>query len=145
MGYEELVELARVRGLTPNSVLFLRSITDAQKKVLLARAAVVVYTPSGEHFGIVPVEAMACRCPVVAVADGGPLESVGRDGSVGVLCEPSPGCFGAALFRLLMSGDGGVPPAQLRESMGSRAYDRCVRLFALPAFANKLEGVARAA
>ena len=36
----------------------------------------MVYTPSFEHFGIVPIEAMAAGRPVVAVDSGGPKESV---------------------------------------------------------------------
>ncbi|CAN0499507.1 unnamed protein product, partial [Scytosiphon promiscuus] len=37
---------------------------------LLGRASCVLYTPSHEHFGIVPVEAMCCGAPVVAVNSG---------------------------------------------------------------------------
>ena len=46
----------------------------------------LLYTPSGEHFGIVPLEAMHCRLPVVAVNDAGPKESV-ADGVTGFLCQ----------------------------------------------------------
>ena len=46
----------------------------------------LLYTPSGEHFGIVPLEAMHCRLPVVAVNDAGPKESV-ADGITGFLCQ----------------------------------------------------------
>eukprot|EP00656_Telonema_subtile_P040972 TRINITY_DN46070_c0_g1_i1.p1 TRINITY_DN46070_c0_g1~~TRINITY_DN46070_c0_g1_i1.p1 ORF type:complete len:131 (+),score=12.37 TRINITY_DN46070_c0_g1_i1:263-655(+) len=44
-----------------------------------------MYTPSGEHFGIVPVEAMAFGAPVIAIANGGPLESVGMGDINGLL------------------------------------------------------------
>lgn len=37
---------------------------------LLRTASCVLYTPSNEHFGIVPVEAMCCGAPVVAVNSG---------------------------------------------------------------------------
>lgn len=37
----------------------------------------VVYTPANEHFGIVPVEAMYARKPVIACNNGGPTESIG--------------------------------------------------------------------
>jgi glycosyltransferase involved in cell wall biosynthesis len=38
--------------------------------------------PGEEDFGIVPVEAMACGCPVIACRAGGVLETV-RDGGDG--------------------------------------------------------------
>jgi glycosyltransferase involved in cell wall biosynthesis len=62
-------------------VIFLRSFDDAQRNFLLTRATAVLYTPENEHFGIVPVEAMFMRRPVVACASGGPLESIGADAS----------------------------------------------------------------
>lgn len=36
----------------------------------------LVYTPSQEHFGIVPLEAMLARTPVLAATTGGPVETV---------------------------------------------------------------------
>lgn len=50
----------------------------------LYRAAEAVLMPGEEDFGIVPVEAMACGTPVVALARGGALETV-EDGVTGVL------------------------------------------------------------
>jgi glycosyltransferase involved in cell wall biosynthesis len=58
---------------------------------------------AGEHFGIVPIEAMYCQLPVVAVNDGGPTETV-VDGLTGFLCDPDPESFAevkrAPLFGL---------------------------------------------
>lgn len=87
-------------------VYFLRSFTDAQRAYLLSHSLAVLYTPSNEHFGIVPVEAMYMRRPVVACRSGGPMESVvdyhqhqqqqqaGGSASpskpTGFLCQPSP-------------------------------------------------------
>lgn len=76
-------------------VYFLRSFTDLQRSYLLSHSRAVLYTPSREHFGIVPVEAMYMRRPVVAVRSGGPKESVidyndvaVRSTATGFLCEP---------------------------------------------------------
>ena len=77
------------------------SFTDAQRGALLAAAAGVLYTPPGEHFGIVPLEAMAAGRPVIACASGGPLESVAH-GRTGFLCDPGPAAFAAAMARLLV-------------------------------------------
>jgi glycosyltransferase involved in cell wall biosynthesis len=53
--------------------------------------------PGVEDFGMVPVEAQACGRPVVALAQGGALESV-VDGVTGLLVpEPTADAFAAAL------------------------------------------------
>jgi alpha-1,3/alpha-1,6-mannosyltransferase len=73
----------------PPDVLFVPAFSAAQKAQLLTRAAAdgtVLYTPSREHFGIVPVEAMCAGAPVVASQSGGPAESV-VDGVTGFLVD----------------------------------------------------------
>jgi glycosyltransferase involved in cell wall biosynthesis len=56
-----------------------------------------VLMPGVEDFGMVPVEAQACGRPVVALAEGGAVESV-VDGVTGVLVQGrSVGAFAAAL------------------------------------------------
>lgn len=57
-------------------VLFLLSVPAKLKSMLLEAATVLAYTPSNEHFGIVPLEAMLAGVPVLAVNNGGPLETV---------------------------------------------------------------------
>ncbi|CAH0002368.1 unnamed protein product [Clonostachys byssicola] len=62
---------------SPDSrVLFLPSVPGATKDKLLRAARLLVYTPSQEHFGIVPLEAMLARTPVLAATTGGPVETV---------------------------------------------------------------------
>lgn len=58
------------------SVLFLLSVPAQLKSLLLRTAKLLVYTPSNEHFGIVPLEAMLAGVPVLAANTGGPLETV---------------------------------------------------------------------
>ena len=52
----------------------------------MRRARALVF-PGEEDFGIVPVEAMACGTPVIALGVGGALDTV-RDGETGVLVRP---------------------------------------------------------
>lgn len=58
------------------SVLFLLSVPAQLKSTLLNAATLLIYTPSNEHFGIVPLEAMLAGVPVLAANSGGPLETV---------------------------------------------------------------------
>jgi len=62
----------------------------------------IVVNPSvePEGFGRVVIEAMSLGKPVVSSNLGGPLEII-EDGKDGILCEPSPEGFSAALERLL--------------------------------------------
>ncbi|KAF6228959.1 hypothetical protein HO133_007071 [Letharia lupina] len=58
------------------SILFLLSVPSSLKSSLLNSARLLIYTPSNEHFGIVPLEAMLAGVPVLAANSGGPLETV---------------------------------------------------------------------
>lgn len=97
--HRELETLADSLGLThatartaptalaiPNTieVLFLLSVPGPFKSTLLRNAKLLIYTPTNEHFGIVPVEAMQHGVPVLAANTGGPLETV-LDGKTGWL------------------------------------------------------------
>lgn len=83
-------------------VWFLPSFTDQQRSALLAASLALLYTPVNEHFGIVPLEAMAACKPVIACNSGGPRESI-IHGKTGFLCEPTPQSFAVAMRRLLVS------------------------------------------
>jgi glycosyltransferase involved in cell wall biosynthesis len=64
------------------------------------RAALCLYAPIAEPFGLVPLEAMACGTPVVAVAEGGVPESM-VDGVTGRLVARDPQAFCDAVRALL--------------------------------------------
>ena len=59
-------------------VIFLPSLPGPLLHALLQNPSVkaLLYTPTNEHFGIVPLEAMASGVPVLATNTGGPMESV---------------------------------------------------------------------
>lgn len=65
-------------------MLFLLSVPTQLKAMLLNAATMLLYTPSNEHFGIVPLEAMLAGVPVLAANSGGPLETI-VDGETGWL------------------------------------------------------------
>ncbi|RKO94022.1 alpha-1,3-mannosyltransferase ALG2-like protein, partial [Blyttiomyces helicus] len=104
------------------NLLFLPSFTEDQRTYLLSTSLCLLYTPSNEHFGIVPVEAMYARLPVVAVDSGGPRETV-AEGVTGRLVEPEPHAFADAVVGILGAGKIG------REEMGRKGRERVVERF----------------
>ncbi|XP_072172780.1 alpha-1,3/1,6-mannosyltransferase ALG2-like [Diadema setosum] len=128
--YEELVALSEQHGLGDH-VTFLRSFSDAQKLTLLDNCTCLLYTPSNEHFGIVPIEAMYMNRPVIAVNSGGPLETIAHK-QTGFLCEPTAASFASAMERFAREPD-------LRDRLGRAGRDRVINNFSFRAFGNKLE------
>lgn len=66
--------LKKVAGKSKN-ILFLGYITDEQLKAVYSNATAFIF-PGIEDFGLVPIEAMACGCPVLAYNGGGLKETV---------------------------------------------------------------------
>lgn len=127
--YEELNLVAKKLNIS-DQVTFLRSFSDEQKVTLLRNCTCVLYTPSNEHFGIVPLEAMYMRCPVIAVNSGGPLESVANN-VTGFLCDPLPNQFAEAMEKFVRNPD-------LKRTMGAAGKARVVEKFSSEAFSEKL-------
>lgn len=73
--HKELKKLTESLSIS-DKVIFKFSITNSERKELLSLAQALLYTPENEHFGIVPVEAMYMKCPVIACNTGGPKESI---------------------------------------------------------------------
>jgi alpha-1,3/alpha-1,6-mannosyltransferase len=116
-----------------NRVAFALSPSSEERDGLLARSRVVIYTPAGEHFGLVPLEAMAMGRPVVAANLGGPTETV-VDGLTGFLCPPSAEAFADALSTL-------VSRADIAQAFGSAAREHVGRHFSLDVFGQELWNV----
>jgi glycosyltransferase involved in cell wall biosynthesis len=92
-------EQARLQARAGSDVRFLgwRSNEDIRE---LYRQSAATLLPGVEDFGMVPVEAQACGCPVVALGSGGAGETV-VDGDTGVLVvDPSPEAFAEGLHRV---------------------------------------------
>jgi alpha-1,3/alpha-1,6-mannosyltransferase len=118
-----------------DSVTFVRSFTDAQKRTLLEACSAVLYTPTNEHFGIVPLECMAAFRPVIACASGGPLESVKTSPEherAGFLCAPEPQAFAEAMMAV-------VSDAPRARQMGRNGYAHVRSLFSRDVFARDLD------
>jgi glycosyltransferase involved in cell wall biosynthesis len=92
-------EAPRLRRLAGSNVEFLGRRSDEELRTLYQQASALLL-PGIEDFGIVPVEAQACGCPVIATGTGGATETV-VDGETGLLVdEPSAAGFADALARV---------------------------------------------
>ena len=127
--YKELKKIVQQSDLERH-VTFLPSFSDRQKISLLHGCLCVLYTPSNEHFGIVPLEAMYMQCPVIAINSGGPLESVVHK-VTGFLCEPDPVRFSEAMDQF-------IHKPSLKATMGLAGRARVAEKFSAEVFAEQL-------
>ncbi|WFD21588.1 hypothetical protein MEQU1_000241 [Malassezia equina] len=127
-------------------VLFFPSYPGALLHALLhaPSARALLYTPTDEHFGIVPLEAMACGLPVLATNTGGPLETVvdaaldARGvpqvrGATGLLRPPNAEAWAVAAAAILSWS------ADTRATMAEAARMRVASRFSVRAMAVDLD------
>lgn len=130
--YNELIGLADELHLT-KQIKFLQSPSDTIKMSLLNRCEALLYTPENEHFGIVPLESMYCRKPVIAVNSGGPTETIINE-STGFLCEKDEEAFAKAMV-------GFVKDRTLGQRMGQMGRKRVQQKFSFEAFTDQLDSI----
>ena len=68
-------ELSYLRTIAGSNIQFLGWVSDEEVRSHYARCRALVF-PGEEDFGIVPLEAQAMGCPVIALGKGGALETV---------------------------------------------------------------------
>jgi len=68
-------EMPYLRTIAASNIQFLGWVADEQVRSHYARCRALVF-PGEEDFGIVPLEAQAMGCPVIALGKGGALETV---------------------------------------------------------------------
>jgi glycosyltransferase involved in cell wall biosynthesis len=88
VGPAEPEELREWRARAPRGVAIRGVLTGRDLAEAYRGAAVAVFAPHGEEFGLAPLEAMASGVPVVAWRDGGLPETV-VDGETGYLVNDS--------------------------------------------------------
>ncbi|KID96343.1 mannosyltransferase, partial [Metarhizium majus ARSEF 297] len=126
-------ELGSAASPPDAQVLFLLSVPGALKAALLRTARLLVYTPANEHFGIVPLEAMLARVPVLAANTGGPVETV-ADRETGWLRDPAD----APAWTDVMARCLALPDDQLA-AMGDAGRRRVRELFGRDKMAQTLD------
>ena len=118
---EHLEQLARYLGISQH-VYFTGRVSDADRDRLYKIADVAVYPSLYEPFGIVALEAMAARVPVVVSNAGGLPEVVQHDttGTVTYLNDPDSLAWGIA--RVLKN-------PEMANKMAGMAYQRVYNVF----------------
>lgn len=132
--YIELTDLAAELDIE-DKVTFMKSPKDIEKVSLLYNCKALIYTPSNEHFGIVPLEAMYYRKPVIAVNSGGPTETVVNE-VTGFLCQPHSQSFANAMSKLIQN-------PELCDRLGDAGLKRFESKFSFDAFTEQLDGILR--
>ena len=122
----------RTHGLATQVELRL-SPSEDERRALLASCRLLLHTQPGEHFGYAPVEAMAAGRPVIAIASGGPAETV-KDGETGILCAPTSDAIADAMARLL--GDDATAAC-----MGRAGRARVAARFSRATFGARLDAI----
>ncbi|CAG9567920.1 unnamed protein product [Danaus chrysippus] len=128
----ELTDLTAELDLE-EKVTFMKSPRDLEKVSLLYNCKALIYTPSNEHFGIVPLEAMYYSKPVIAVNSGGPTETIVNE-VTGFLCEPTSESFAKAMFTLMTD-------PELCRKLGEAGRKRFDTKFSFEAFTNQIDGI----
>lgn len=96
----ELEQLAHDLGIS-NLIKFLGWQNRGQIKDLIHGCSLLVLPSRAEAFGIVLLEGLACRKPIVATATDGIPEII-QDGLTGILVEPEdPGALSEAILEML--------------------------------------------
>ncbi|KAA3467757.1 alpha-1,3/1,6-mannosyltransferase ALG2 [Gossypium australe] len=126
---DELKSLADRNGVA-GQVNFVTSCSTAERNSLLSECLCVLYTPTDEHFGIVPLEAMAAHKPVIACNSGGPVETI-KNGETGFLCDPSPKDFALAMAKFIQD-------PEMAKRMGERARQHVNESFSTTTFGQRL-------
>ncbi|KAK6915159.1 Glycosyltransferase subfamily 4-like, N-terminal domain [Dillenia turbinata] len=129
---EELRKLVEREGLS-DRVNFITSCSTFERNKLLSECLCVIYTPTDEHFGIVPLEAMAACKPVIACNSGGPVETI-RNGETGFLCDPTPHDFALAMAKY-------IKDPQMAEKMGRDARHHVSESFSTRTFGKRLNQI----
>jgi len=91
--------VTHLRSIAGPTIEFVGEVDNTTKFQLMSQARGFIFPSDNEDFGIVPVEAMALGCPVIAFKSGGATETV-VEGKTGLFFDDlTPDSCAAALKR----------------------------------------------
>jgi len=114
-------------------IAFESQLSDRDLGTRYGRVLATVCASRMEPFGLTALESMACATPVVAIKEGGFLETV-VDGETGLLVDPTPEALAAGIARLASN------PAEA-ERLGSQARAHVLRGWTWAQSARRLEDI----
>ena len=105
-----------------------------QKEALLRQADIFVFPTYYETFGLVNLEAMEYKLPVISTNEGG-IPDIVKDGENGLICEKqNPVSLADCIAKLL-------DDEELRVKMGSAGHEKFCREFTLDKFENRMRDI----
>jgi len=131
--YNRLKTIAEEHGIA-DMVRFEGSITQSKIPYYYAAANITVVPSYYEPFGIVPLEAMACKVPVVASNTGG-LQYTILNSETGLLAIPRDPFDLSEKINIILK------ETELRESMIENAYQRVTKDFNWPLVAKNIDSL----
>jgi len=131
-GPERYRLLKLIKKLNLENNILIQQLTDQELVDYYGSSDVVLYIPFNEPFGLVPLEAMASKKPVVASNLSGPTETV-QDNRTGFLVDPKdPKAVANAICQLLED-------KELSRQMGEAGRKRVEDNFTLKRSASRFE------
>lgn len=107
-------EEAHLRSMAGPTVEFLGAVSDEALRRLYRGAKATMYAALEEDFGLVPVESMAQGAPVIALRQGGVVETI-VEGETGIFFDAStPQALSDAIGRFERSRNNWAPACQAR-------------------------------
>jgi len=132
-----LQKLARESG-APGHIQFLTNLSRPELAFCYDSAEIFALPSTGEGFGLVFLEAMAFRKPVIGTPSGG-IPDIVEDGVTGILVDPKNPSSLAGALRTLLSND------DLRLKMGRRAGETARERYGFQTFKINLAHLLRGA
>jgi glycosyltransferase involved in cell wall biosynthesis len=124
---------AKLKGFTNSLIEYKGSLNDDEIITLLSRAKALLF-PGIEDFGIVPVEAMAAGCPVIAYRKGGALETVEENKTGIFFDEQSPESLAKAIMEL---------ESKYSQFCNREEYRKHVKQFSKECFDKKIKNIVK--